>query len=92
MRKVQVIVRGMVQGVGFRYFTARQAEQRGLVGWVENREDGSVQAYAEGPESLITEFLEELRRGPRFSQVDDMQILLDDSCNHLTLRNFTIKR
>ncbi len=92
MRKVQVIVRGMVQGVGFRYFTVRQAEQRGLVGWVENLDDGSVQAYAEGPESLITEFLEELRRGPRFSRVDDMQILLDDSCEKLSSRNFTVRR
>ncbi|HNV71463.1 MAG TPA: acylphosphatase, partial [Candidatus Ozemobacteraceae bacterium] len=44
MRRIRVIVRGMVQGVGFRYFTVRQAESQGLAGWVENLEDGSVQA------------------------------------------------
>ena len=48
-RAVYAIVRGIVQGVGFRYYTEDQAARRGLVGWVRNRSDGAVEVLVEGP-------------------------------------------
>lgn len=49
-------VTGVVQGVGFRYWTARKADELGLTGSVRNDDDGSVAVVAEGPQPLILEF------------------------------------
>lgn len=92
MRRIRVIVRGMVQGVGFRYFTVRQAESLGLAGWVENLDDGSVQACAEGTEDAITTFLEALRQGPRFSRVEDLEILIDETRETPSETGFHVRR
>ncbi len=69
--RLHVIVDGIVQGVGFRWFVARQAQARGLRGFVRNRMDGSVEVDAEGEKNLLEEFLVELRVGPRSAQVTD---------------------
>jgi acylphosphatase len=66
-------VDGVVQGVGFRYFARRQALRIGLVGWVRNTEDGSVEAEAEGTASQLGEFEAELRRGPAFASVTNLR-------------------
>ncbi len=65
-----VIVRGRVQGVGFRAFVEREALRRGLEGWVRNCRDGSVEAVFAGEPSVIAEMIEACRRGPRLSRVD----------------------
>ena len=52
-RRVRVIVRGRVQGVAFRYYTAEQARRAGVAGWVRNRPDGSVEAVFEGAPSAV---------------------------------------
>ena len=49
-------VTGMVQGVGFRYWTARKADELGITGSVRNDDDGSVAVVAEGPQPVIVEF------------------------------------
>jgi acylphosphatase len=58
------LVRGMVQGVGFRWFVSRQASHLGLRGFARNLLDGSVEVVAEGPEHLLQVLHEALRRGP----------------------------
>jgi acylphosphatase len=58
------VVRGHVQGVGFRWFVIRRARAAGLAGWVRNRRDGSVECMAEGPRQALEGLLEELREGP----------------------------
>ncbi|HWN99835.1 MAG TPA: acylphosphatase [Blastocatellia bacterium] len=63
------IVRGRVQGVGFRYFAIRAARGLGIVGTVCNMPDGSVEAIAEGETEAILEFRRDLERGPSYSQV-----------------------
>jgi acylphosphatase len=70
--RLHTTVRGDVQGVGFRWFVQRQADQLGLVGWVANRPDGSVEAVAEGPRDRLDQLLEALRRGPTGAVVDDV--------------------
>jgi acylphosphatase len=62
----------MVQGVGFRYFTHREARRIGLRGWVRNLGDGRVEAIADGTDEQLKEFEQALRRGPPGSSVTDV--------------------
>jgi len=61
---MHVIVHGVVQGVGFRYFVLRRAQPLGLTGWVRNLPDGTVEIRAEGPVSKLQQLLEALPYGP----------------------------
>jgi acylphosphatase len=70
MRAVRVVVTGRVQGVGFRAFVQRRADELGLTGWVRNRSDGSVEAEAAGHEAELLRFVEALRAGPRHARVE----------------------
>jgi acylphosphatase len=65
-----VLIKGTVQGVGFRYWTRRAATARGLEGWVRNRRDGSVEAVFAGPEQAVVEMIALCRRGPNAARVD----------------------
>ncbi len=69
--RLHVVVEGIVQGVGFRWFVERRAQARSLRGYVRNRIDGSVEVEAEGEKEMLEEFLAELRMGPRSAQVTD---------------------
>ena len=69
LSRVHVIVSGVVQGVGYRYFACSEARHRGLTGWVRNRSDGAVELVAEGEDGLVREFVGELNRGPVSSDV-----------------------
>lgn len=66
------IVRGQVQGVGFRYFTRNKALELQLTGWVRNLPDGSVEIMASGPLRELEQLLQYLRTGPIGSQVDQV--------------------
>jgi DNA ligase D-like protein (predicted 3'-phosphoesterase) len=71
---VRVVVRGDVQGVGFRYSTVERAKQLGLLGWVRNEDDGSVRVHAEGLEAAVAELVEYLRAGPPGARVADVGV------------------
>ena len=71
---VHMIVRGMVQGVGFRYFVHRRAERLKLTGFVKNLFDGSVEIEAVGDRSLLEELIREVKIGPRSAQMTDLRI------------------
>jgi len=64
LSRLHAIVSGHVQGVGFRYFTQRQAVLHGLTGWVRNRWDGTVEVVAEGPRPDVEKLLRAIQRGP----------------------------
>ena len=64
-----IIVRGRVQGVGYRAFVEDEAYQRRLQGWVRNRRDGSVEAVFAGPAAAVDAVIEACRRGPFSAQV-----------------------
>jgi acylphosphatase len=74
MKRVHVIVMGIVQGVGFRFFAQHLARQYELSGYARNRGDGTVEVEAEGPDEAIGAFLKELRVGPRSSDVTGMDV------------------
>lgn len=72
MRSVRVVVRGRVQGVGFRWFARDAAEQHGVTGWVRNRADGTVEAELHGRANAVHAVLDLLRSGPPHARVDDV--------------------
>ncbi len=63
------IIKGRVQGVGFRYFTVEAARRAGVLGTVRNLPNGAVEAIAEGSPANLAAFLMEISRGPSFSRV-----------------------
>jgi DNA ligase D-like protein (predicted 3'-phosphoesterase) len=69
-----VVVRGEVQGVGYRDATLRRAHRLGVMGWVRNAEDGSVLVHAEGPEPAVDELVAFLREGPPAAQSAEVAI------------------
>ena len=72
-QQLYAIVRGRVQGVNFRYSTQDQANRLGLLGWVRNRPDGSVEVVAEGPRAALDQLLAYLQRGPRAAVVSQVE-------------------
>lgn len=70
--RLEATVRGRVQGVGFRFFIANRAQALGLVGWVTNGSDGSVQCLAEGPRHDLEALLAALELGPSGAQVESV--------------------
>lgn len=64
------LIKGRVQGVGFRWFVHREASELALRGWVRNTEDGDVEVVVSGTSEDLAELRESLRRGPRGSRVD----------------------
>lgn len=71
--RLEAVVRGRVQGVGFRYWVVRRATDLGLTGWVANEPDGSVRCVAEGPEPGLDALETLLRTGPMGAVVADVQ-------------------
>ena len=69
------VVRGRVQGVGFRFFVEREAHMLGVAGWVRNNSDGSVEVLAMGSREQLMGLRGRLREGPRAARVD----AVDDS-------------
>ncbi len=65
-----IVVRGRVQGVGYRAFVEREALALGLEGWVRNCRDGTVEALFAGEAALIDAMIEACRRGPYAARVD----------------------
>ena len=65
------IVRGRVQGVGFRWFVDHEARQLGLSGWVRNNLDGAVEVLAMGSEQQLGALRKKLEKGPRAARVDE---------------------
>jgi acylphosphatase len=73
-RTIHVRIEGRVQGVGYRLWTERKASELGLVGWVRNRRDGSVEAVFQGPPATVDAMIEACRRGPSAAAVTDVLI------------------
>ena len=71
---LHIVVEGLVQGVGFRWYVARKAEVLGLRGFVRNLYDGNVEIEAEGDRSLLEELLKEVKVGPRSAHVANLRL------------------
>ena len=67
------LVRGRVQGIGYRDYAQRAAAKLGLTGYVRNLDDGRVEVYAAGPPARLSDLSAALRKGPPFSDVHGVE-------------------
>ncbi|HXH72907.1 MAG TPA: acylphosphatase [Mariprofundaceae bacterium] len=74
MRCLHVCIHGMVQGVGYRFACQRQAEQLGILGWVRNRHDGSVEALVAGNDPALRAMQAWFEQGPALARVDRVTV------------------
>jgi acylphosphatase len=70
----RVVIRGRVQGVGYRAWVEEEALARGLEGWARNRRDGTVEAVFAGPPETVADMVETCRRGPPLARVDAVDV------------------
>ena len=89
-RHVHLFVIGKVQGVFFRASSVHVANKFGVVGWVRNVEDGSVEIIAEGETRNIEQFIDWCRRGPPSASVVDIRITEDKQVPMLSYNTFEI--
>ena len=75
--RARVVVTGVVQGVFFRGTCRREALNRGVVGWVRNRPDGSVEAVFEGRRADVDALVRWMRQGPRLAQVETAEVTFE---------------
>lgn len=89
MKRVQVVIRGRVQGVGFRASCQREALTLGLTGWVRNRWDGVVEALFEGPDEEVGKMIVWCHRGPLRAEVTEVEVT--DAPPAAALKTFSIR-
>jgi acylphosphatase len=70
----KITVKGIVQGVGYRWFADRAARRNGLKGFVENLPNGDVYLEVEGERGLVNDLIGQLKVGPRGASVDDVAV------------------
>lgn len=74
-----VVVRGVVQGVGYRMFVEHEAARLRLEGWVRNRRDGTVEAVFSGADDVVAAMLDACRRGPSAARVEAVDVAEGDA-------------
>jgi acylphosphatase len=81
------LIRGEVQGVGYRFFAQRAAARHQVLGYVRNCPDGTVEVVAEGTPDNVEEFMKDLVTGPQWSRVDQVdEISIDPTGLHSSFR------
>jgi acylphosphatase len=88
-QRLNAIVFGRVQGVGFRFFVLQQAVAMGLAGWVRNTSEGMVEVLAEGDSASLQDFLAALHQGPDAAYVRDVKYHYSPATGEL--RDFDIR-
>jgi acylphosphatase len=81
---VHIVVSGMVQGVGFRYFVQHHARQLGLTGWVRNLPNGDVEIESEGGREFVESLITYARRGPRLAVVSNIDVVWKEPRSQFT--------
>ena len=88
---IQVNIKGIVQGVFYRVSTQKKATQLGLMGWVKNNSDGSVEAVFEGESNKIEQILEWCENGPENASVESVSIISKEIISLKRFSRFEIK-
>lgn len=88
-QRLVAVVRGQVQGVGFRWFVQREATRIGLDGWVSNQPDRSVEVVAEGPDAALDQLVLQLWEGPLGSSVSGVDVRHEPARGNIV--GFTIR-
>ena len=88
MKKYKILVKGLVQGVGYRYYCRRKADEYGIRGFVRNLFNGDVELEAEGHQNLLIDFIKDLRTGPSGAHVKS--VIVEDSELKDDFKDFTV--
>lgn len=88
-KQLHILVEGVVQGVGFRYFVEKNATRLSLTGFARNLYDGRVEVLVEGDESVLKQFLEIVKQGPAFSNVVKTDVEWADASGRYNVFNIT---
>ncbi|MGL4253235.1 MAG: acylphosphatase [Fusobacteriaceae bacterium] len=88
MTTYHFLIKGRVQGVGYRFFTYVSAKKYLIKGWVRNLDNGDVEILAQGSSTGMEKFKKSLRQGPSFSKVQD---ILEEISDHEQFLSFNIK-
>ncbi len=86
----RLLISGIVQGVGYRYFAQRSAARHQVTGFVRNLDDGSVEALIQGSEKKVLAMRDDLATGPRDSRIDQIEELVVEPTDHYS--SFRIER
>jgi len=81
MKRINIVVHGLVQGVFFRYNTKKESLNLGLKGYAKNLPDGTVEIVAEGPEDKLKELMEYCKKSPGAAQVDKVDVKFEKPKN-----------
>ncbi len=84
MRQTNLKIYGKVQGVFFRYLAKKQADELGLVGWVKNADDGTVEVLAEGEENALGQLKHWCEHGPELAKVEKV----DENTKEIEKKSF----
>ncbi len=87
---LHAVIRGRVQGVGFRYYVLKSAQQLKLAGWVRNLPNGQVEVEAQGDEDSLYQFEQLLWKGPHFSNVEEVTCTRSET--NSTYEGFQVRR
>jgi len=87
--RAEIVVNGLVQGVGFRYFVMREAQKLGLKGFTKNLYTGEVLTVAEGDKAILEELVKKIKTGPIHASVNNCRIDWLDTKNEFT--NFEVR-
>lgn len=90
IERAEATVRGVVQGVGFRWFVKREAARLGLTGWVANEPDGTLSVTAEGPPAALDELVGLLNQGPSgalVERLDERRLPASESFERFEVRS-----
>ncbi|MCX6166068.1 MAG: acylphosphatase [Ignavibacteriae bacterium] len=75
MKSIKIIVSGLVQGVGYRYFCYKKALEYSIYGYARNLYNGNVEVMAQGDEGLINDFIKDLNTGPHYASVKSLNAI-----------------
>lgn len=87
-----LVIKGRVQGVGFRHFTKKNAESLGVNGWVKNLSNGDVEVVVQGEEDQVNEMIEHLKSGPAPAKVQEVREVDGDESSNRSYDGFLIIR
>ncbi|MEX0673010.1 MAG: acylphosphatase [Candidatus Paceibacterota bacterium] len=90
-KEIEASITGKVQGVNFRTFVKKRADELGLTGYVTNLDDGSVEVIAQGEKEQLEELVRQLHKGPHFAEVEEVDVSWHDSLQD-TFTDFKIKK
>ncbi|VEJ09988.1 acylphosphatase [Actinobacillus delphinicola] len=90
MKVVRILVTGCVQGVGFRFYTKRLADQLELVGTVQNLSNGGVEIIVKGESAIVQKFIDKLPKMNPYARVEDIEV--EDVIEKVVFLNFSILR